>query len=285
MHHVYYNPYSGDGNGQKVAESLASIWGEDMKLVNTAEAEDISAYSLALGEADAIVLVGGDGTLNRFVNTVDADRLSCRVLYLPSGTGNDFANDVGMKDAKEPFDITEYVKGLPTVELDGETYKFINGVGYGIDGYCCEIGDKKKAQGKKPNYTAIAILGLLFGYKPKDATVVVDGVEYNFKKVWIAPSMYGRYYGGGMIAAPDQKRGSDELSLMLFHGSGKLSTLMTFPKIFTGEHVKAKIVKVLTGKEITVRFSEPSPLQIDGETKLGITEYTAYAPSHKKAEV
>ena len=43
MHHVYYNPYSGDGNGQKVAESLASIWGEDMKLVNTAEAEDISA--------------------------------------------------------------------------------------------------------------------------------------------------------------------------------------------------------------------------------------------------
>ena len=63
---------------------------------------------------------------------------------------------------------------------------------------------------------------------------------------------------------------------MVFHGSSKLKTLMIFPSIFKGEHVKSKkYVDVIEGNEITVRFDAPTPLQIDGETKLNITEYTA----------
>ena len=277
MKYVFYNNFSGDGHTEGLAASLKSVYGEDMKLVNTEELPDIAAFCRGLGEGDDIVICGGDGTINRFVNMVDADTLKCGVLYLPAGTGNDFANDVGMKGAKEPFAITDYIKNLPTVVVNGKTYKFINGVGYGIDGYCCEVGDKKKLAGKKPNYTSIAILGLLFGYKPKDATVIVDGVEHHFKKAWLAPTMFGRYYGGGMMATPNQKRGSDELSVMLFHGGGKLKTLMAFPSIFEGKHVENKMVTVMTGKEITVRFAEPAPLQVDGETILGVSEYTAYS--------
>ena len=119
----------------------------------------------------------------------------------------------------------------------------------------------------------------MFHYKPTDAVVTVDGVEYNYKKVWIAPTMHGRYYGGGMIPTPEQSRDkADQLSLMVFHGSGKLKTLMIFPSIFKGEHVKStKYVTVHTGKEITVKFTAPRALQIDGETILGVEEYTAKA--------
>lgn len=256
-----------------------------MKLFDITGIENISELAMGLGAEDAIVLCGGDGTINRFVNCVDTDALACRVLYFPAGTGNDFANDIGLSDKSEPADITELTKNLPTVVIGGESYKFINGVGYGIDGYCCEVGDKIKLKGEKPNYTAIAIKGLLFGYKPKCATVVVDGVEHIYKKAWLAPTMHGRYYGGGMIATPEQKRGGEELSVMLFHGSGKLSTLMAFPSIFKGEHVNKKIVTILTGKEITVRFDAPAPVQVDGETILGVSEYTAYAHSKSKVAV
>lgn len=279
MKHVFYNNKAGDGHGRESAEALRSIYGEDMTLVDiVALGDKISEYASRLSGDDVIVICGGDGTINRFVNAVDTDSLSCKVFYLPTGTGNDFAFDIGMADAKEPFDITNYIKGLPSVTVDGKSYKFINGVGYGIDGYCCEVGDKKKAEGKKPNYTSIAITGLLFFFKARNATVIVDGEEHSMKKVWIAPTMHGRCYGGGMIAAPDQKRDSGELSLMVFGGGGRLPTLMAFPGIFKGEHVKSKYVKLLKGKKITVRFSEPTPLQIDGETILGVTEYTAYAP-------
>ena len=34
-------------------------------------------------------------------------------------------------------------------------------------------------------------------------------------------------------------------------------------------------VTVIEGKDITVKFDRPTPLQVDGETVLGVTEYTA----------
>ena len=62
---------------------------------------------------------------------------------------------------------------------------------------------------------------------------------------------------------------------MVFHHPGKLKTLMVFPSIFKGEHVKHKsMVEVLTGRNIEVKFSRPTPLQIDGETISGVTGYT-----------
>ena len=121
----------------------------------------------------------------------------------------------------------------------------------------------------------IAVSAVVVNTFPQ-ATVIVDGKEYSFKNVWLAPTMNGKYYGGGMIPAPEQKRENDDISVMVFHGKSKLKTLMIFPSIFKGEHVKkTKNVSVFSGKEITVKFNEPRTLQIDGETVIGVTEYTA----------
>ena len=168
-----------------------------------------------------------------------------------------------------------------TVTVKGKSYKFINGIGYGIDGYCCEVGDKMREAGdKKIDYTMIAIKGLLFHFKPADATITVDGKEYFYKKVWIAPTMHGRCYGGGMIPTPKQDRLNAEgsVSVMAFHGTSKLKTLMIFPSLFKGEHIKhTEAIAIHEGKEITVKFSHPASLQIDGETILDVSEYTVHA--------
>ena len=277
MQYLLFNPISGHGNCRKIAEEYMANHAES-KLVDMTEIDSYKTLFSLFENGDSLVIFGGDGTLNRFINDINGIELKNDVYYYPAGTGNDFASDVGMKDVAEPFLINEYLKDLPAVSVNGKEYKFINGVGYGIDGYCCEEGDKLRAKNKKANYTAIAIKGLPFHFKPVTATVVVDGVERVFKKVWIAPTMHGRHYGGGMIPTPAQSRADAEhkLSLMLFHGSSKLKTLMIFPSIFKGEHVKnTKYIEVITGKNITVRFDRPTPLQIDGETVLGVTEYTA----------
>lgn len=276
MKYYLFNPHSGSGEARACAELLRASAGADATVVDMTEIASYKDFVGALTADDTVVIFGGDGTLNRFINGISDCEPLASVQYMPTGSGNDFAIDIGMDATEEPVDITEYIKDLPTVAVDGKVSRFINGVGYGIDGYCCEVGDELKLKGKKPNYTGIAISGLLFHYKPCDAVVTVDGVEHTFKKVWIAPTMYGSHYGGGMIPTPMQKRGSDKLSLMVFHGSNKLVTLMIFPNIFKGEHVKStKYVTVLEGKEITVKFTEPRALQIDGETMLGVTSYTA----------
>lgn len=277
MKYILYNPISGNGLSTELANKINDENGGNAKLVNLTELDNYAEFFSGTSNEDEIILLGGDGTLNKFINNIDGLETKSGIYYLPTGTGNDFATDVGGCDATEPFSIDKYIKNLPTVTVKGKSYKFINGVGYGIDGYCCEIGDKYREANKVANYTMIAIKGLLFHYKPTNATVTVDGVTHEYKKVWIAPTMIGKHYGGGMIPTPDQTRDNPEkISLLVFHGSSKLKTLMIFPSLFKGEHVKhTKYVDILEGKSITVAFDEPRPLQIDGETVLDVTEYTA----------
>ena len=277
---VLYNPLAHSNRGKEKAETLKNILKDGMVEFADVTKEPYPDYIAALSADDKIVLCGGDGTLNRFINKVNASEIKNDILYYPTGSGNDFYKDVCPEPSDKPVLINEYLKDLPCVTVNGNTSRFLNGIGYGIDGYCCEIGDIQRQKSDKPvNYASIAIKGLLFKYKPTDATVTVDGKTYEYKHVWLAPTMNGRYYGGGMIPTPDQNRlGDGTLSVMVYHTPSKLKALMVFPKIFKGEHVKqTKVVEILKGKEITVQFNRPVALQIDGETVLNVRSCTMRA--------
>ena len=128
---------------------------------------------------------------------------------------------------------------------------------------------------------------MLGKYKPTNAVITVDGVEHRFKKVWTAPAMIGKFYGGGIMPTPEQDRFNEEgnLSVLVFHGTGRLRTLMIFPSMFKGEHIKhKKAITILSGKEITVEFDSPRALQIDGETLVGITKHTVRSASIAKVK-
>ncbi|MBQ8739336.1 MAG: diacylglycerol kinase family protein [Clostridia bacterium] len=269
-----YNPCAGNGISEEKLTGIIS----DCELVDMTKISSYSDFFADKASDDTVIICGGDGTLNRFANDTRALDIPCELMYLALGTGNDFLKDIG-EDASALVPIKKYLENLPTVLVNGKEYLFINNVGFGIDGYCCEVGDALKAQGETDiNYSSIAIKGLLFHFKPKNAIVTVDGVRHEYKKVWIAPTMNGRFYGGGMMPTPSQERldSNGTLSVMIWHDSGKLRTLTAFPSLFKGEHLKhEKMIEVLTGHEITVEFDEPCALQIDGETILGVTSYTA----------
>ena len=275
-YYILYNPLAGHGECRDKLEKLKSFLKGDVVECDVTKGDD-NLWDKLLPD-DKIVISGGDGTLNRFINEVNTDSITNDILYYGSGSGNDFLHDLGRKAESEPFLINQYLKNLPTVIVKGKSYRFLNGIGFGLDGYCCEEGDKFKAKSTKPvNYTAIAIKGLLYAFKPKNAKITVDGQTYEFKKVWIAPTMNGRCYGGGMIATPDQDRlGDGSLSCMVLYGASKLKILSIFPSIFKGEHVKhTDVISIFKGREVTVEFDKPCALQIDGETILDVTSYTA----------
>ena len=280
--YVLYNSRSGNGSSMQESKAVEKIWTEEtFTYIDVIGMGGYASFFETLQPEDKVLLCGGDGTINFFANATKNIQIKNDVYYYPTGTGNDFWTDINKDKAQGPVLLNGYLKNLPSVTIDGKESLFINGVGYGIDGYCCEEGDKEREKSDKPvNYAAIAIKGLLFHFKPRNAVITVDGQEYIFKKVWIGATMHGRCYGGGMIAAPDQIRNNEDgtVSLFVWHGSGKLSTLMAFPSIFKGEHVKkTKMIQIITGKEITVRFDKPTPCQIDGETIVGVTEYTVKA--------
>lgn len=99
-------------------------------------------------------------------------------------------------------------------------------------------------------YTSIAINGLLFHYKPTSAVVTVDGKTHPYHHVWLAPTMNGRYYGGGMMPTPAQRRLNPDgtISTMVMYGKGRLKPLTVFPSIFKGAHIRHnEMAEVLTG--------------------------------------
>ena len=286
MVYILYNPMAKNGEGKAGADLLFERFPDAQPPIDLTGLDMRAFLSERTGE-DAVYICGGDGTLNHLANDADGLSDNCAIYLYRGGSGNDFLHDLGDEVKEDVVQINKYLKDLPTVTVNGMERRYINGIGYGIDGMVCEVADKLRAEGKKDiSYTLLSIKLLLHGYVPPTATVTVDGESYTFGKVWLASSMKGRYYGGGMKVAPDQDRRGDLLSLVMFHGTGRLRTLMIFPKIFKGEHIlHEKAVTVLKGKSVTVSFDRPTALQIDGETVSGVTSYSARATEKEPTKV
>lgn len=282
MIYILMNPLANNKKGEEAAQKAREVFAtQQVKFLDVRAIRDAANTVSNMESSDVIVLAGGDGTLNRFVNDIYDLNINQQIYLYPCGSGNDFAHDVkdsiDIKDNLIP--LNKYIQNLPVVMVNGMRRYFLNGIGFGIDGYCCEMGDEQRNSnnGKPINYTMIAIKGCLGKYKPTNATITVDGVQTRLKKVWMVPTMNGCYYGGGMKIAPTQVRGNPDnvVTVVGWHGTSRLSILMKFSSVFTGQHIKyKKHVFMKTGHNITVTFDKPQSLQIDGETVKNVYSYT-----------
>ena len=86
--------------------------------------------------------------------------------------------------------------------------------------------------------------------------------------------MNGRYFGNGLMAAPEQDRlnKNRSVSLVVMYGSSKIKSLLVMPSMAKGKHIKRKeMIEVLEGNEITVIYDKPASMQLDGENILNVT--------------
>lgn len=282
MIYVMYNPLAGNSTCEESSKGVKEIFGDnEISFVDLVSVDNIEKYIKGLNPDDQIVICGGDGTLNYLINHIDIADLEQDVLYYPAGSGNDFYHDIDEDRMNGAYRINHYLQCLPTVEVNGMKKLFLNGIGYGIDGYCCEEGDKEREKnpGKRVNYTKIALRGVLYDFKPVNAKVTVDGVTKEYKNVWMAPAMNGRFYGGGMMCAPNQDRLNEKglVSVIVVTSKSRFKILAVFPSIFKGEHLKHKsLATEIMGSDITVEFDRPTALQIDGETVRNVLTYSVH---------
>lgn len=281
MIYVLMNPLSNNKKGRFAELELKKIFvDKEITFNDITKINSTVDFCKSLKKNDSIIIAGGDGTLTRFVDDVYTSNLKQKVFLYPNGSGNDFLHDIKDKCniQNKLIPLNEFIKTLPIVTVNGVSRYFINGIGFGIDGFCCEEGDKiRQTSDKKVNYTLIALKGLFYKYKPVNATITVDGEVRNYKNVWLAPTMIGRFYGGGMMIAPNQDRLNKEHTVtnVVCHKVSKFKVLITFPKIFTGKHIKhTDMIDVRVGHDVKVEFDKPTALQIDGETVKDVTSYS-----------
>ncbi len=276
MVYLLFNPKANNFRGEEDARKWASDNKCGCEFLSLLDISDMPAFLNGLKEDDEVILTGGDGTLNRFANDVYGCEIKVPVYYVKCGSGNDFFRDNEKYAVDGKIELRPFLKDLPLITVKGIKRRFLNGIGYGLDGETCRVGDIQRQTSDKPvNYTNIAIRLLLGAYKLNRATVTVDGQTAKYENVWLASTMKGRFYGGGLMVAPDQDRFADGLvTVVTLYKKSRLITLMRFPSLNKGEHVKkSDWVTVRRGKMVEVSFEKPCALQIDGDVIEDVLSY------------
>ena len=277
--YILYNPKSGNGTGRNEADKINKFIDIEKVYLDITKIDDYKTLFNGLEREDIVVIAGGDGTLSRFVTDIANVEIKNPIYYYATGSGNDFLKDLGYVKGDKPFPINDYIQNLPVMSVNSKEYCFVNGGGGGLDAYACVKGNEMHEKGKKANYVAAAIKGILYDYTPMNVTVTIDGEKKEYKNVWFASVMKGRYFGGGIMLAPKQNRNSDSLSLVIIHTVGRLRLLPIIPGAFEGKHVKyTQYVTVLEGKDIEVNFDRSVSIQIDGETQNDVMSYRVKMP-------
>ncbi len=106
---VVLNPVSGDANHIEKVRNLAEE--HDFTVLETREEGDAIDFAEQAAENDAsmVAAAGGDGTINEVVRgLVSADALdSVTFGVVPTGTGNNFAGNIGVTSIGQAFDVLE----------------------------------------------------------------------------------------------------------------------------------------------------------------------------------
>lgn len=224
------------------------------------------AREAALHNFEAVIAVGGDGTLNEtargVVNTLTP------MGIIPNGSGNGFARELGMslifkkalnqlrRTLVSPCDI-----GLANEEL------FLNLAGVGIE---AEIAwqfmrhGQDGMRGKWPYFQLGA--KTVFSYQPETFELEVDG-----KKEFCCPLSLvfanGRQYGCNFKVAPQASLTDGFLDMVTMQNLPKWKLAASLPSFFSGKKPPFNLTQTSRVKQVRLSRAGVFPYHIDGEPR------------------
>lgn len=110
-YHILFNPLAGNGKGEERAKRLETLLTDGARCYH--DLTKLNGYApllRTLEPQDVLVLTGGDGTINRFLNEADYDAFENEILYYATGSGNDFLHDLDKPADAAPFSLRPYLK-------------------------------------------------------------------------------------------------------------------------------------------------------------------------------
>ncbi|PKK97019.1 MAG: hypothetical protein CVV58_03395 [Tenericutes bacterium HGW-Tenericutes-3] len=275
---LLYNPLSRNGKNEKFIEKVVKHLkktGHAVVSYNILAIDDVETFAASCNFDDRIIIVGGDGTVNRLANRLYDLKYPQDLFIYQAGTGNDFVRS--LKTKKKVVPIKAHVKKLPKVFYQDSSRYFLNGAGAGLDGYIGHLVNTSRFKKNKLNYFRHAFEGFA-KFKPIAAEITVDGKTWREEKVWLASMMNAPYYGGGMKIAPHARRDINDVHLVVLKDIPKWLLILIFPSIYFGWHIIFKsFVKVYKAKEVSLHFDKPTYLQIDGDVEYPITDASVKA--------
>jgi YegS/Rv2252/BmrU family lipid kinase len=264
---VIVNPFAGGGRAERELSGVQTALqrlGLEHHVERTTSLDHARELALAAAQAgETAVAFGGDGLIGA---VADALRHSDGVLgVLPGGRGNDFARMLGIPTS--PSDACEVLAHGEVRRLDlgvvGDK-TFIGIASCGFDSEANRIANETRLVRGRMVY-AYGLLRALAGWRPASFTVTVDGAPPRTASGYTVAVANSRYYGGGMMLAPDATLDDGILDVVMILQSSKLNFLRRAPSVFTGAHVRLDNVEVLRGRTVKIAASRPFTMYADGD--------------------
>ncbi|KAK4266913.1 hypothetical protein QN277_023771 [Acacia crassicarpa] len=218
---------------------------------------DITREAIREG-ADAVIAVGGDGTLHEVVNgffwagkpvtsNVKEPSHSTALGLIPLGTGSDFARTFGWKnDTYEAIErISKGVRskidiGVITGET-GEEHYFINVADIHLSAKAGFYASRYKKFGKL--CYVIGALQAFMGHHNQDLRIKVnDGDWEKCPKVTALCVGNAKYFGGGMKITPNADPHSGNFEAVILQNFKWYDFILKLHKLYNGTHLSVKNV-------------------------------------------
>ena len=224
------------------------------------------------GEEVRLYACGGDGTLNEVAAGAAGFR-NAAVTVFSGGSGNDF-----VKIFNEPaafFDLERLLDGEET------TFDLIRCNG-DIALNICSVGLDARIGTDVANYKR---LPLLYGFRAYVAStvvnvikgiaehyvIVVNGEVIDGKKTMICVCN-GRFYGGGFNPVPEADPADGLLDVLVVEKVSRLQVPTVVGKYKAGRYKELPhLVRHFRTKKITIHCDKETPINLDGELRMGKT--------------
>lgn len=310
MYYIIVNPASKSGRGRKLWAELEPVFrlqNIPYRVVFSKGAGHVTRLVAKLTAPDRLpadaaplklILLGGDGTVNEALQGV-ADFNRIWLGYIPTGSSNDLARDLGLP--KDPALILETIlKGnvVRTLDLgtlsygntnentDGNTGEavryFAVSSGIGFDAAVCEeaLSSRfKKALNRmglgKLTYLSIALKQLVAA-KSVSCDIYLDDAKepVHFRRFLFTAFMIHRYEGGGFQFCPMADATDGKLDLCVVGRIPKPVILFALPTAFFGKHYMFPAIRHYAASKAVVHSSIPLWVHTDGEVSRKADEIT-----------
>jgi diacylglycerol kinase (ATP) len=264
---IIHNPTAGRRRRGLLARVSAALHAAGLGLETAATERRGDAVRLARAARDraTIAVAGGDGTINEAINGLAGGR--ARLALIPLGTANVLAAELGLPDDAEGLARiaaggTVRAINLGEAALPGKKRRFSMMAGVGFDAHVVAhvpLG-LKRATGKLAYGWQMLVEWLRL--KPTRYRVIADGAVFDCASAIVAK---GRFYAGRYVAAPEASLDRASFELVLFEKGGRLAVLRYALALGLGRLHKARGVRIVTARDISIAGDRQEPVHADGD--------------------
>ena len=264
------NPISGAKETQNAKRKLPKLimqtldmeqWLPNIVFTDYAGHATELAHQYARMGFDAVVAVGGDGTVNEVARGLKDTKTALGIL--PMGSGNGFARHLNIPI--RPQKALEMINHSEPINVDyglANGRLFVSTCGTGFDAV---VADNFAGSNKRGFMTYLQnTLKVAFSYQPQTYHIVGDGLDVTHKAFLITFANANQWGYEAMIA-PKASVQDGKMDIMLMSSHAILGSASLALRLFTGSIDNSYFMDTIRAKEITLEREEVAPFHIDGD--------------------